>query len=333
MVPLARLAFVLREALRSLARARRQATASVCLVAAGLGSTLAIAAALDAVLLQPLPFADPDRLVRIFEVQRAAGIRTDVSAHTAAEWMNRASSFEALAAVGRISSGAVLTSETSSRTVQAAYATWNYFDVLGVRPLRGRTFTGEFPDGILISHRLWQSLGSPEDLIGASLILDGGRWQVVGVMPAGITYPGVTDVWFTAPYVFPRRGEWRGSGDRGERTFELIGRLKPGVTVDRAEAEVQYLASRTALEQAVTNAGWTAILQLLDEAFRAPWRPRRAVGARELPVWRNQVQGNIGVERNAPPSLDLHTSCGEKREPSLGPCHGLLCRHGAAAAP
>lgn len=267
---------MLREAVRQLGRCPGYTGFAIGLLAVGLGTAFAIAVVLQAVLWQPLPVRDPDRLVQISETNTAAGVReTGTSGPTAADWMTQTTSFDGIAAVERLPAGAAIATDADASTIPAAYVTWNFFDVLGAHASLGRTFAQEYDDGLVISHRLWQShLGGRPGVVGTLLTIDGVRAPVIGVMPKGFALPGRTDVWRSSQAIRPRAsGGWRGGGQRDERTIEVIARLKPATTIDRAAVEMRIIAAQIANRFPESNRGWGALVRTLSDVVTAPMKP------------------------------------------------------------
>jgi predicted permease len=248
------------------------------ILAVGFGATIAIAAMLHSVLLKPLPFREPARLVQISETHPAAGIAyADTSSLTAADWMTESQSFESIAGVDASGRGASIIADQDSLWVRSAYVTWTFFRTLGVAPARGRTFTPPpFDDSVVISHRLWMTrFGGREDILNLKIRIDGPSWPIVGVMPEGFGFPGQTDIWRLSQSLAPRGDGWRGfrSEGRNLRTFSVVARLKPGVALGQAQAEMTLIGARISQENPDTNGEWGVSVRPLAQAMTAGITP------------------------------------------------------------
>src|ERR1700741_2540256 len=180
-----------RYAVRSLARTPSFAVAVVAVLALGIGANTAIFSILDAVLLRPMPFPEPDRIVRLFHVPPPAtfpGIpRFSLSPANFYDWQRDAGSFEAMAMYrGR---SFTLTGQGTPRTILAGAVGGGFFDILRARPALGRTFRADEDTPasrvVIVSDRFWRSnLGAAPDVVGRSLKLSDEAYTVVGVLPA-----------------------------------------------------------------------------------------------------------------------------------------------------
>src|SRR6185369_3678660 len=212
---------------------------AVIALALGIGANTAIFSVVNAVLLRPLPFSDPQSLMVIYESRAdRGGLRSSVSYPNFADWRKQSSSFEALSSYR--DTDMVLTGLAEPLRLHAAVVNADLFPILGVNPAIGRAFTDDEdrPDSrvVLLSHRLWgQRFGSDPGVLGRSLILGGKGYTVVGVMPAGFKFPvdgENIDMWTT---VALDSGMFE---QRGAHYMHVIGRLKPGITVASARAEM-----------------------------------------------------------------------------------------------
>jgi len=236
---------------------QRPAVTLAAIVALGLaiGSTTAIFSVVNAVLLKPLSFDDPDRVAILWESNPGRGL--DIFSASPAnflDWEEQNTVFQSLSAY---SSGSVTVTgiEESAERVQRAVVSERFFDVVRTPPEIGRAL---LPDDsqtgkdvvAVISHRYWQSrFGGDSSVIGQSILLDGRGYSIVGVMPAGFMYPADTDVW--TPLVTA------GSTVRGAHTLQVIGRLRDGVTFEQADTEMKTIAARLEQEYPQTNQNWT----------------------------------------------------------------------------
>ena len=219
---------------------------AVAALAIGIGASTAMFGVLDAVVLQPLPFAHEERLVAGWKTSRTDPTRfLELSYPEFLEWQAQSTSFESLAALPTTVYGYsyVLTGRGDPVAIESARVTSELFDVLGVSPLLGRTFAatddreGAQPT-VVLTHAFWTNvLGADPEVIGSGLTLTGVDFTVIGVLPAGFVFPRGVDV-FTALGTRP--------GLTNNRTVFLkaIGRLHPGVTREQAAAELDGIVSR-----------------------------------------------------------------------------------------
>ncbi|HJR62452.1 MAG TPA: ABC transporter permease [Gemmatimonadaceae bacterium] len=239
----------LRYAVRGLRHAPAFSAAAVLTLALGIGATTAIFSVVNAVILKPLPYPEPERLVMMWMDNRNTGLREDVHS-----WLNFADlraenrSFGQLAAYGLSGfniTGGCVEGECQPQRVAAIASTANLFSVLGVGPALGRPYTSdeEEPgrDGVIvISHGLWMRLfGGDPAAIGRTVRVNGRERTVIGVMPRGFAYPGPnTDAW--VPLAPPP--DLRES--RSSLWLRAIGRLAPGVSLERAATDLATVAAQ-----------------------------------------------------------------------------------------
>ena len=258
----------LRFALRRLARTPGFAAAAVLCLALGIGANTAIFSVINAVLLRPLPHAEPERLVGVWEASRIReSERNTVSPANYLDWQAGTRAFSGLAAVYDGSANLTGSGQPEEVTVQGATA--NLFEVLGIPAAIGRTFEpGDdvpgAPDVALLSHGLWQRrfAGDPA-IVGSTINLDGGPVTVVGVMPP----------WTESIGRQPRPALWVPLGldpavdyrETSGRFLQAVARLAPGVTLERAQADLATIAARLAQEHPDFNTGWSVNLVPLEE--------------------------------------------------------------------
>ncbi|HEY7817555.1 MAG TPA: ABC transporter permease, partial [Vicinamibacteria bacterium] len=249
-----------------LLRKRPGFTAAAALaLALGIGATTTIVCAVDALLVRPLPYPEPHRLVTVREVNHALGqAESDVSPVQFADFREELSSFDDVA--GWWYPDLNLTGhDREPERIATADVTDNFFSVMRVDPVEGRAFTpGEDRYGaelvVVIGHDLWRRrYGSDRGLLGRTILLDGRENVVVGVAPPGFRYPRQTEVW--------RPLGWDPTQhNRGARFFGVIARLAEGVTLDEARAEMDALTARLARDFPATHASWGASLTPLLHA-------------------------------------------------------------------
>jgi predicted permease len=253
--------------LRYAARALR-ASPGFTLVAAltlalGVGANTAIFSVVHAVLLRPLPFAEPDRLVRAFTVND--GIPGSMSPPDFLDFRAQNHVFQGLAAYDALDF--TLTALGEPARLPGVSVTSGFFETLGVRPLLGRTFRAEEsrPDRsrvVLLSHALWrQRFGGDPGVLGRTVTLDGRSYTVVGVMPPGFDYPARRELWTP----IPEDEDFTSEENRRGEYLAVIGRLRPGATLDQAAADLAALAGRLAREHPETNTAIGASVASLEE--------------------------------------------------------------------
>jgi predicted permease len=265
----------IRYALRALLRTPTFTIIALATLALGIGASTAIFSLAYAVLLRPLPYAEPDRLVYIAESIGPRHYRNGVSWLNYVDWHARATSFEELAcSLG----DAVNVTGDRPRRLDARTSTWNIFRVLRVQPALGRPFSEA--DGranaepvVVISHELWvRDYGASASAIGQTLPIEHQPHTIIGVLPPGFRYGSPADVYRTLEPL--AAADFRGMTQRGNHTnLYAVGRLKPSVTVEQARAEMDAIAGNLAREYPNTNTGNAAeLLPLADrtvERFRA----------------------------------------------------------------
>ena len=255
-----------RYALRLLARNPGFSAVAIIALALGIGATTAIFSVVDAVLLRPLPFADPARLVALWEDGSSFGFPKNTPAPgNYADW-TRLSALSGTAALDIRDYN--LTGDGRPEKIGAAGATANFFQIMGVSPALGRAFTAKedapgAPARIaVIGHGLWiRRFGGDRNILGRSVLLNGQQYSIVGVMPPRFSYPfREIEVW--VPIGFS--GE--DLTNRGSHYLWVVGRLAPGRTLADLNAELRALANRLAHDSPQTNThvGMYAV-SLLDD--------------------------------------------------------------------
>lgn len=240
----------LRYGIRNLIRHPGFTLVAVITLALGIGANSAIFSVVNSVLLRPLPFKDPDRLMVLWERRANSGrANLPLSGHEYAAFKERTTSFEAITLIQP--NGFNLTGRGDPVMVDVGEVSTEYFQVIGVPPLVGRTFApDEDQNGgakvVVLGHELWsQRFGSDRNIINQTVQLNNQAYTVIGVMPALELMPDVLTP-------IDLRGELRRVG---KHSHQVIGRLKPGVTVDQAQAELAHVAQQLEHEFADANSG------------------------------------------------------------------------------
>ncbi|MEX2470940.1 MAG: ABC transporter permease [Gemmatimonadota bacterium] len=251
---LAELAQDVRYGLRSLRRAPVFTLVAVGTLTVGIGATTAIFSVVDAVLLAPLPYAHPDRLVRIWETSPQGTTRNVVSSGNVVDWQENASSFDIVAAQSG-PYGVSLTGRGDAARVRVLDLEPEAFSALGTPPRLGRTLLpadGAGGDAVVLAHAFWQTrFGGDAAVLGDRVVLNDVPHTVVGVMPPGFDYPTANvDLWRAMP------DDRLDPTERTSHNFSVIGLLREGVSVGAAQAEMSQLARAIAEEHPAQMTGW-----------------------------------------------------------------------------
>ncbi len=229
----------------------------------GVGANATIFSVVNAVLLEPLPFNNPDRLIRLSESNPQQGVvELPASVPNFQDWQKQESVFDQLAASENATFN--LTGSGEPQRIAATRITANLFSTLGVTPVLGRTFLpGDEKAGAdrvaIVSHGLWQrQFGGDPSVVNRTVQLNGESYTLVGIMPPGFQFPALRDLW--VPLVLdPAKEPWR--ADRTNRNLAVFGRLKPGVNLNQANAEMSVMAQRLQEQYPKSNAGWSIRLR------------------------------------------------------------------------
>ena len=258
----------LKHALRSLRRKPSFTAVVVLTLAIGIGGTTAIFGAVNAVLLRPLPYPQPDALARVYKTSLDAKDRVggSVSPPDFADWRRDNSVFTELAALNNGSMA--LTGLGAAEQIPSASVTGGFFDVMGTRPEIGRTITtADDPMGsrdvVVLGHDIWRRrFGSNPSIVGQQITLDGARYEVIGVMPDGFRYPLRSEMW--VPLRFSAREL---ETQRGAHYLDVVGRLKGSTSIDQARDNMRAIAARLARDFPPTNRNNSASVHPLRESL------------------------------------------------------------------
>jgi predicted permease len=256
----------LRYTLRQILRNPGFFAVAVAALALGLGANAAIFSAVEAVLLRPLPYSQPERLVMVWEDMSFIGFRFNTPAPgNYSEWRAQNQVFTDMAATRF--SGASLTGDGTPEQLSGRRATPNFFSVLGVQPILGRPFTAEEDKAnarvAVISYGLWQrKLGGDPSIIGRGIFLDGIKTTVVGVMPRAFFFrQRNVDYWI--PFSFTAE-QW---SNRHSHFLNVVARMKPGETRERALGDMHRVAQNLQSEYPETNAKLGATVVPIEEDY------------------------------------------------------------------
>ncbi len=253
-------------ALRQLRKAPAFTVIAAATLALGIGANSAIFALVDATLLRPLPYAGPERLVTIWETS-AVTPRGFASPLNMMDWETRGRTFEKIAGYTPSMGSMVMSgNDGHALTVSRQWVSAGIFDVLGVQPIAGRTFTAEDEQKranvVMLSEGLWETrFNRDPGSVGQEIRLDGALWRVVGIMPKSFEILGRTSMWAMRPFVnLPPRA-------RGAYMLQAVGRLKPGVGVKAAQSDLAAVAEGLAREYPEFNKGRTVTVEPLRDTM------------------------------------------------------------------
>ena len=262
-----------RYALRMLKRSPGFTAVAVLTLALGIGANSAIFSVVDAILLRPLPYPEPERLVRIWESSaKYDSPRNVVNPLNFLDWRDHSQSFESMAAI----SGAMTNLSFHGQPValQGMQVSPEFFSILRVPPLLGRTFSAA--DGVagqdhvvILSYELWQrQYGANPKIIDAKIDVDAVPFTVIGVMPGGFSFPKIkSEVW--TPLALARTAEWKEG-----RYLTVVARLKQGVSLSQAQQDMQRVANFTAQARPDNNKYWSAnVFPMLEDVTQGVRRP------------------------------------------------------------
>jgi putative ABC transport system permease protein len=247
---------------------------AVLALALGVGANTAIFSVVNGVLLRPLPYTDPDKLVMVWEKNIPRNRLTNVvSPANYLDWKRQTQMLDPLAALVAIQLN--LTSQGDPIELDAQAVTVNFFDTLGIQPARGRGFTEEEERAgndlvVILSHSLWQQrFGGSKDILGQAITLNSRSYTVIGVMAPDFYFMDrEIDAW--VPMVFDPGRDYRATTGR---YLLSVARLKPGVTRDQAQAELEAIAAQLEQSHVNFNAGWSVNLVPLHEQIIGDARP------------------------------------------------------------
>lgn len=247
----------LRYALRMLLKNPGFAVVAVIALALGIGANTAIFSVVNTVLLQSLPYDDPDRLMIVRENKLPQFPEFSVSPGNFLDWQKQSSSFEKLTAINGAAYNLVA-GDAEPERLRGARVSAGLFEMLGAKPVQGRTFMDEEDQPgrenvVILSGSLWKRrFASDSNIVGQSITLSATSYTVIGIMPGTFQFPDRdTELW--TPIAFTARQ----AQQHGSHFLSVIGRLKQDVTVQQADAEVKSIAARLAEQYPGSNAGWS----------------------------------------------------------------------------
>jgi putative ABC transport system permease protein len=257
----------IRYGFRMLAREPGFSAIVVLILAVGVGASTTVFGILNPLLIRPLPYEEPDRIVCV-QGRNQEGHARNVSHPDYWDWRRQAASFEELGCYTFRDRPISITGDEPPEECSVGFVSDNFFRVFPVRPVVGRLFSEEddhlsAAPATVISHAYWRRhFAADPSVVGKSVLLDGRSHTVIGVAPSGFDFPpygaNPTDVWVAVDSA-------RNQGGRGNRTLYVLGRLKAGVSVHQAQAEVDTICGRLAAEYPSSNAGISATVVRLHD--------------------------------------------------------------------
>jgi putative ABC transport system permease protein len=239
-----------RYAVRTLLRTPGFTVTAVLVMALGIGANVALFTVVRSVLLKPLPFREPDRLIQLYEQTRTGRHYSYVAGGMYAAWKAQAPSVEQMAIYGTDSDNLSDGGGQLPESIPYGEASWDFFPMLGVQPELGRFFTKDedsrkAPATAVLTHSLWmRRYGGDRNILGKTIQLDSQPYTVIGVLPAWFVYPDTRTQLWTAIYHEKSSGEMQAVSNHN---FFVVARLRPGVTMAQALSEVDTATKRVAM--------------------------------------------------------------------------------------
>lgn len=253
-------------AIRSLRKNPGFTLLAVLVMALGIGANTAVFSVVNAVLLKPLAYRDPDRIVTLSNFwEKSGSVSRNVSAPDFHDWHDQSTAFEAMA---YYSGGQTAVSAgPNAEYAEVEGVTPEFFRVFQIDPLLGRLFSPEeervgIAAAVVISNAYWQShFGGNPNALGKTLQIYGKSLIIVGVLPPGFQFPGKTDIWFPANTIFPE------TSSRSGHNYYVVGRLKPDVTLEQAQAQMVSIAARLEQQYPPSNEGKSATVARMRDTM------------------------------------------------------------------
>ena len=255
----------LRFAVRSFIKRPGFLVIAVATLALGIGATTAMFTVVNSLLLRPLQFPEPERIVLLYGINPRQGItRSNMSIPDVLDWQKQSQSFEQIAAF--FSGGLFLGVGDETERVRGTGVSQEFFPLFKTNPIQGRTFqAADLQQGaepvVMISYALWQRrFGGVTSVVNSKVILNGKAATVIGIMPAGFDYPADTEAWTGFSLNDPNQR-------RDNRFVSVVTRLKRNVSITQAQTEMDTINQRLSQSYTETNSGWTVQLVELRESL------------------------------------------------------------------
>ncbi len=262
-------------AVRQVRKSPGFAAIAVITLALGIGANTSIFSVVNAVLLRSLPFSDAGRLVRVWHTPPQSSFPRisvfSISPANFLDWQSQNHVFSSMAIYGF--GGFTLTGGDKAEQVTASRVSAAFFSTLGARPMLGRVFSAQEDEPghsnvVILSHRFWQDhFGSNRDIVGRDITLDGTKYLVAGVMPPSFRFPDFAQVWTPMAWTDQEKTV------RGNHNYLAVARLKPGVDLKQAQAEMNTISSRLEQQYPADDKGWGALLRPLQADLVSDVRP------------------------------------------------------------
>src|SRR5215216_6743685 len=307
----------IRYALRNLLKRPAFTLIAVSTLALGIGANTAMFSAFNALLLKPLPFPELDRVVAIWDKQPSLGYtHNEVAFANYLDWQSQNQSFEQLALYRWWNAN--ITGIDSPERIQGFLVTANFLDVLGMKPILGRNFIAEENQPgkeavAIITHSLWQRrFGGDPNIVNKTITINSIVRTIVGVMPEHFNFPKGAEVY--APIAMtPELMK-----SRGNHSYYVLGRLKPGASIPGAQAELDNITARLEQQFPETNKGWGAtIFPIVADTVRtydtALWIMMGAVGFVLLIACANVANLMLARVSGRQKEIALRTALGASR--------------------
>ena len=238
----------LRYAIRQLCRTPGFAGLAILVMALGIGANVALFTVVRSVLMKPLPFKDPNKLVELYEHSNDGEFAFNtVAGGVYAEWRKQNRSFTDLALLGEEEFNLAGAGDQLPEKLRGSDCTWNLLSTLGVRPALGRDFTAADDQQsaaatVLLSWSLWQRrFGGDPGILNNSIYLNGHSYTVIGILPSGFAFPdAATQLW--APVYYDKPVSWTAALDN--HVFQVVGRLRPGFSEEQGKADLSVISRR-----------------------------------------------------------------------------------------
>ena len=257
----------LKFALRSLRKNPGFTLLAVVVMALGIGANTAVFSVVNAVLLKPLAYRDPDRIVTLSSLWRKSSGPGQVSAPDFHDWHDQSTAFAAMAYYGDDSTAVM--SGASAEYAHVAEVTPEFFQVFDVEPVAGRLFSPEElkrggAGAVVVSYSYWRNhFGANANALGQTVRMLGKSFSIAGVLPPQFHFPNGTDIWLPANAVFSE------TTSRSAHVYRVVGRLKPDVSLEQAQAQMTAIGARLEQQYKDSNTGKSvAVTRMRDEMVR-----------------------------------------------------------------
>ena len=253
-----------RFALRLLRKSPAFALTAIAVLALGIGATTAIFSVVNAVLLRPLAFSEPDRIVQVWERRAGTTHNNVIQTQNFLDWRARNRSFSQISCIYGLSMN--ISGDGEPVQVPGLAVSTGFFEILRTPPMLGRAIAASddvpgAPPVAVLSYGFWQRrYGGRMDIVGQKIVVGGRQTEIIGVMPSGFAYPTIRADLFSAMRINPA------TAPRDGRNYQSVARLKDGVSLAQAQHDMEAIAAQTARERPQWNTNWSAVvIPLLEQ--------------------------------------------------------------------